>query len=141
MVSDRDNAEGDGTGKPPKPAQAAAEPDQTLPIQVAAAPADEPVAEPSTPAKEEFGIDLGGARSIEALRIHWATLKASYGPLMVGLHPLVAQYPRHPSGVMYRLVVGPLPEANDAERLCARFPVMRTGCHAAKFSGVQLAEH
>lgn len=130
--------------KPPEPTQAATESDATPPIQVAAAPADEPAAEPSAPAaspKEEFGIDLGGARSIEALRIHWATLKASYGPLMVGLHPLVMQYPRHPSGIMYRLVVGPLPDANDAERLCARFPVMRTGCHPAKFGGAQLAEH
>jgi hypothetical protein len=127
--------------KPPEPAKAAAESDPTSPIQVAAAPADEPAAEPSTPAKEEFGIDLGGARSIEVLRIHWATLKANYGPLLAGLHPLVSEYPRHPSGIIFRLVVGPLPDANDATQLCARFPTLRTGCHPAKFSGAQLAEH
>jgi hypothetical protein len=127
--------------KPPEPAEAAAESDPTPPVQVAAAPADEPAAEPSTPAKEEFGIDLGGARSIEVLRIHWAALKANYGPLLVGLHPLVTEYPRHPSGITYRLVAGPLPDANGAAQLCARFPTLRTGCHPAKFSGAQLAEH
>ena len=28
------------------------------------------------------------------LRIHWATLKANYGPLLVGLHPVATQHPR-----------------------------------------------
>jgi hypothetical protein len=28
-----------------------------------------------------------------------------------------------------------------ATQLCARFPITRTGCRAAKFTGVQLAEH
>lgn len=128
----------------PEAPQAVAQSVPLPPIKVAAAPADEPAAEapaPAPSAKREFGIDLGGARSIEALRIHWATLKANYGPLLVGLQPLVTQYPRQPSGVMYRLVVGPLPDANDAERLCARFPVLRAGCHPAKFGGAQLAEH
>lgn len=126
---------------PPDASKGAAEPAPIPPVRVAAAPASEPAAEPLPPAKTEFGIDLGGASSIEALRVHWATLKANYGPLLTGLQPLIAQHPKHPSGVTYRLVVGPLPNAAEAARLCARFPVMRTGCHAAKFSGAQLAAH
>ena len=73
--------------------------------------------------------------------IHWVALKANYGPLLEGLEPLVAEHPKHPSGVTYRLVVGPLANAAEAASFCARFPLKRTGCHAAKFSGAQLALH
>ena len=123
----------------PKAAETAPEP-APLPTRVAAAPANEPVAGPP-PAAVQFGIDLGSAGSIEALRIHWAALKANYGPLLVGLHPLAVQQPKRPAGMAYRLVVGPLPDAGEAARLCARFPVLRTGCHPAKFVGAQLAAH
>lgn len=117
------------------------DPARLPPVRVATAPANEPAAEPPEPEKDEFGIDLGGASSLEILRIHWATLKASYGPLLVGLHPVATQHPRRPTGVTYRLVAGPLPDAAEAARLCARFPVLRTGCHPAKFIGAQLAAH
>jgi hypothetical protein len=109
------------------------------PVHVAAAPALEPVAAP--PPKPDYGIDLGAATSLEALRVHWAALKANYGPLLVGLHPVATQHTKTPTGVTYRLVAGPLPNAAEAARLCARFPVTRTGCRPAKFSGAQLAEH
>jgi len=66
-------------------------------------------------------------------------LKANYGPLLVGLRPLVALLPKHPNGAIYRLVVGPLPSADKATQFCAGFPVLPTGCHPAKFSGGQLA--
>jgi hypothetical protein len=117
------------------------DPARLPPVRVASAPANEPAAEPPEPAKDEFGVDLGGASSLEILRIHWATLKANYGPLLVGLHPVATQHPRHPSGITYRLVAGPLPDAAEAARLCARFPTLRTGCHPAKFIGAQLAAH
>ena len=126
---------------PPPAAETKTEAVPLPPVRVAAAPASEPAAEPPPPAKLEYGIDLGGAASIEVLRIHWAAMKANYGPLLAGLHPLASQYPKHPTGVTYRVVAGPLPTAAEAAKLCARFPVTRTGCHPAKFSGVQLAEH
>jgi hypothetical protein len=110
------------------------------PVRVAAAPVSEPLAE-QPPAKIEFGVDLGAASSMEALRMHWAAVKANYGPLLAGLHPHVAEHPRQPSGVIYRLVAGPLPNAAEAAKLCARFPVTRTGCRPAKFDGAELAAH
>jgi hypothetical protein len=110
------------------------------PVRVAAAPASEPATEPP-PAKVEFGVDLGAASSMEALRMHWAAVKANYGPLLAGLHPLVTEHPKQPSGVIYRLVAGPLPNAAEASKLCARFPVTRTGCRSAKFEGSELAAH
>src|SRR5476651_1594242 len=123
----------------PAPPPVAAEPATEAappPLHVAAAPALEPVAAP--PAKSDYGIDLGGAGSLEALRIHWAALKANYGPLLGGLHPVAAQQPKHPAGITYRLVAGPLPNAAEAAQLCARFQVTRTGCRPAKFDGAQL---
>jgi hypothetical protein len=110
------------------------------PVRVVAVPASEPAAEPP-PVKVEFGVDLGAASSMEALRMHWATVKANYGPLLAGLHPLVSEHRKQPSGVIYRLVAGPLPDAAEAAKLCARFPVTRTGCRPAKFDGEELAAH
>ena len=120
----------------PKASEGAAELAPAPPVRVAAAPASE-----AAPARTEFGVDLGGAATIEALRIHWVALKANYGPLLEGLEPLVAEHPKHPSGVTYRLVVGPLANAAEVASFCARFPLKRTGCHAAKFAGAQLALH
>ena len=111
-----------------------------LPVRVAAVAASEPTAEPAS-VKVEFGVDLGAASSMEAIRMHWAAVKANYGPLLAGLHPLVTEHSRQPSGVIYRLVAGPLPNAADATKLCARLPVTHTGCRPAKFNGAELAAH
>ena len=141
--------------EPAPPPKAEAAP-AAEPAPQAAAPLAEPIplpplppvrvavatpSEPAPPPKPEYGIDLGSAASLEALRVHWASVKANYGPLLVGLRPLAAAHPRRPSGVIYRLVAGPLPNMADAAQLCARFPPTRTGCRPAKFSGAQLAEH
>ena len=120
---------------PPQRSEAEAVP--LPPVRVAVA---NEAAEPA-PGKGEFAIDLGGAASIETLRALWTSLKTNHGPLLAGLRPLVAQHPKQPSGVTYRLVAGPLANAEEAARLCARFPALRTGCHPAKFSGAQLAAH
>ncbi len=125
---------------PPPPAEAATEPVPLPPIRVAAAPASEPATDPLSPHKPGFGIDLGGALSVEALRVHWAAMRSDYGALLAGLHAVIAQRPRHPSGIDYRLVAGPLPTVAAAAQLCARFPVSRTGCRPARFSGIHLAE-
>lgn len=106
------------------------------PARVAAAAAPEP-----PPAKFEFGIDLGSAGTLEALRIHWVAVKANYGPLLNGLHPLASRHTKPSGSVDYRLVAGPLPSAAEAAKLCARFPVTRLGCRPAKFDGVQMAGH
>lgn len=106
------------------------------PVQVAAAPANGP---PS--GKDEFAIDLGGGANIEALRSHWLGLQAKYGPVLKGLHAVVSQHLKLPTGYTYRLLVGPLPSAEEAARLCSRFAGLRTGCRPTKFTGTQLAEH
>ncbi len=124
---------------PLQAAEAKTETVSTPPVRVASAPANEPAATPP-PVKAEFGIDLGSATTIDALRVHWAAVKANYGPLLAGLHPLVAEHPKQPTGVVYHLVAGPLPNAAEAARLCTRFPALRTGCKTAKFEGGHLPE-
>jgi hypothetical protein len=110
------------------------------PARVATASPREAEPAPLPPTKPEFGIDLGGASSIEALRVQWTALKANYGPLLTGLHPLIAERRRQPGGTDYRLLAGPLPTIGVAAQLCTRFAPARTGCRPAKFVGVTLAE-
>ena len=69
MARDRDNAEAAEPATPPKPRE------PRLNRAAAAGPrrrrAGERASGRAAAAKPEFGIDLGGAASIEALRIHW----------------------------------------------------------------------
>ncbi|MGH6727110.1 MAG: hypothetical protein ACREB8_11275 [Pseudolabrys sp.] len=122
-------------------AQPLPEPIPLPPVRVAAIPPNETAAAPPPPPKLEIGIDLGGATSVEALRVHWAAMKASYGPLLVGLHPVIATRSRRPSGVDYRLLAGPLPTVSAAAQLCTHFSLTRAGCRPARFNGAHLAEH
>jgi hypothetical protein len=121
---------------PPEAVDAITGPVPLPPVRIAAVPANQP-----PPGKDEFAIDLGTAANIEALRSHWAGLQAKYAPLLKGLHPVVSQHLKLPTGYTYQLLAGPLPSAEDAARLCSRFAGLRTGCHPAKFTGTQLAEH
>jgi hypothetical protein len=109
------------------------------PVRVASAPASEPAAEPPPPAKIEYGVDLGGAVTVEAIRGEWLAVKANFGLLLAGLRPIASPRPRHPSGTDYRLVIGPLPTAAAAARLCAKFNSARAACRTAKFTGEDLA--
>jgi hypothetical protein len=94
---------------------------------------------PSGVAQNEFGLDLGGATTLDGIRQRWITVKASFGPLLSGMHPLAAR--EHRAGASgYRLVVGPLPNSPAATGLCAHFAAARTACKSVKFDGEQLAE-
>ncbi|MBI3703685.1 MAG: hypothetical protein HY244_07545 [Rhizobiales bacterium] len=107
------------------------------PIRMAAAPASEQAAE--TPRKPEIGVDLGGAPNMEVLNMRWVAVKANYGPLLSGLHPLAARVHR-PGASDVRLLVGPLPTVTAANQLCARFAAARVTCRAVKFDGQPLPQ-
>ena len=98
-------------------------------------------AEPETPpaAANEFGLDLGGAPTLDGVRQRWTTVKAGFGPLLSGLHPLAAPE-RRQGKTSYRLVVGPLPNGPAAAGLCAHFNAAHTACRAVKFEGEQIAQ-
>ena len=132
-----------GTGATLSDAAAAPAPDPVPlpPVRIASAPASEPAepAPPTAPGKLEFGVDLGGAPTIDALRVRWVGVKANYGPLLAGLNP-VAVRSHHPGIIDYRLVAGPLPNAAAAARLCAQFTAARAVCRPAKFDGERIAQ-
>ena len=87
----------------------------------------------------DFALDLGGGSTIEAVRQRWTTVKASFGPLLSGMHPLASRDTR-PGAGGYRLVVGPLPNSAAATGLCAHYIAARTACRAVKFEGEQIAQ-
>jgi len=107
-----------------------------LPPERAAAAQASAGPEPST---NEFGLDLGGALTLDGVQQRWTTVKANFGPLLINLHPLAAPE-RRQSKTGYRLVVGPLPNSPAATGLCAHFNAAHTPCRAVKFEGEQIAQ-
>jgi hypothetical protein len=95
--------------------------------------------DPPAARQDDFGLDLGGGASIDAVRQRWSTVKANFGPLLSGMHPLAA-HDQRPGAAGYRLVVGPLPNSVAASGLCAHFSAARTACRAVKFDGEQITQ-
>jgi hypothetical protein len=122
---------------PPKADQTSA---QAVPLPVARV-ATVSITRPETPptTQNDFGLDLGGGATIESVRQRWTVVKANFGPLLSGMHPLAAREQRQ-GATGYRLVVGPLPNSAAAAGLCAHFNAARTACRAVKFDGEQIAQ-
>jgi len=122
---------------PPAASVAAAAPPPPAPeVKLAAAPAAEPAL--PQPGKPAIGIDIGGSSTLALLNARWTAMKAHHGPLLLGLSPL-ALHERRPGRLPYRLVLGPLPDAAAATRLCAQFAAARAPCHPARYAGEALA--
>ena len=121
-------------GKPP--------PLQALPNP---GPADPPTpADPgptgSVVTKTEFGIDLGGGPSIEALRALWSQVKAGNQQLFEGLRPVMSiREAARPGAFELRLVAGPFGNVTAAARACAVLAASGLACQPAVFDGQRLA--
>ena len=105
-------------------------------------PAIEAIAEP-TPAraKAEFGIDLGSAVNFDALRVLWNSTKAGHADHLDGLVPLVLVRENGKSRAMeLRLIVGPLPDPQIAQKLCAALAAVHHACQLAPYDGQKFAE-
>jgi hypothetical protein len=122
---------------PPKPDTPALQAPPPPPMRTASAATSDP--ELPVSKQSDFGLDLGGGATIDAVRQRWTTVKTHFGPLLVGLHPVAARDHR-PGATGYRLVVGPLPSSVVASGLCAHFAAARTACRAVKFEGEQIAQ-
>jgi hypothetical protein len=112
-----------------------------LPPNRVANTVDAPAIEPPPVLKNEIGIDLGGAATLDGLRTHWSAVKANHGPLLAGLRPYVSVRSKKPGPTDYRLILGPFPDTAAATRLCARLVPPRTLCRPGIFSVQQLASH
>jgi hypothetical protein len=109
-----------------------------LPPERAAAAQASAGPEPAASANE-FGLDLGGASTLDGVQQRWTTVKANFGPLLSNLHPLAAPE-RRQGKAGYRLVVGPLPNSPAATGLCAHFNAAHPPCRAVRFEGEQIAQ-
>jgi hypothetical protein len=88
--------------------------------------------------KTEYGLDLGSATTVEALRTAWTAALRRHGALLEGLRPVVQTRPR-PGGLDFRLIAGPIPNAAAAARLCASMTAAGAICAPAVFDGQRLA--
>ncbi|MGD9837233.1 MAG: hypothetical protein AB7F72_06560 [Afipia sp.] len=132
---------------PAKPVEQKAEtpPPESAPTVTAAIPASEPLTAESQPAnvvrKTEFGVDLGGAKSVEGLRAVWRGALKVYAKQLEPLQPVIVVRERHDGlGMQLRLVAGPLSDAAEAARLCAGFLTeSNRPCETAVYEGQRLS--
>jgi hypothetical protein len=125
------------TALPPLPAP------QTI---AAAPPVTEPdAAEIQAPAiavqRTEFGVDLGGANSIDGLRALWrGLLKYRTSKALAELRPIIVVKERNNGlGMQLRLVAGPISDAAAAARICATLTENERSCEPSVFDGQRLA--
>lgn len=116
---------------------------EPAPAQAAAAPAAEAPPAPEVPAQRtDFGVDLGGANSLDGLRALWQGLlkSRSNAASLASLRPIVVIRERSNGlGMQLRLVAGPLSDAAAAAKICAALAGSDRGCETAVYDGQRLA--
>jgi hypothetical protein len=91
--------------------------------------------EPQTP----YGVDLGAAPTLQALRARWQGIQSVHPYLVEGLRPIIAvRDVMRTARPEVRLVVGPLADAAAATQLCAALALARVPCRLAAFDGQRL---
>jgi hypothetical protein len=91
--------------------------------------------------RTEFGIDLGGANSVEGLRSIWRSALKTSAEKLASLQPIIVVKERHDGlGMQLRLVAGPLSDAAEAAKVCAG---LLTGsnrpCETSVYDGQRLS--
>jgi hypothetical protein len=103
-------------------------------VETAATP--EAVATPV--ARTEFGVDVGGANSVDGLRAVWRGMSKT--PALAGLRPIMMVKERSTGlGMQLRLVAGPLNDAAAAAKICAMMLERNRSCETTTFDGQRLA--
>jgi hypothetical protein len=98
------------------------------------------VVAPALPLPMEYGVDIGSAVSIQALRARWAGIRSAHPQLFDGLAPTISLSELPPSNrPELRLVVGPLASADAAAKLCTTLGRYRLTCQPTIFAGRHLA--
>jgi hypothetical protein len=91
--------------------------------------------------KTDFGVDLGGANSIEGLRAVWRGALKVHSQQLASLQPVIVVKERHDGlGMQLRLVAGPLSDAAEAAKLCAEFlTTSNRACDTSVYEGQRLS--
>src|SRR5580693_9044313 len=131
----------DVTGSIARQAQSAAPPPWPDGPPVPSTPAAiAAVMAPALPLPMEYGVDIGSAVSIQALRARWAGIRSAHPQLFDGLAPTISLSELPPSNrPELRLVLGPLVSADAAARLCSTLERYRLTCQPTIFAGRHLA--
>ena len=91
-------------------------------------------------ARTEFGIDLGGANSVEGLRALWRGVTKSNGAQIASLTPIIVVKERTDGlGMQLRLVAGPLNDAAATAKICATLIASNRACETSVYNGQRLA--
>jgi hypothetical protein len=117
-----------------------AAPETTASVQPAAPePAPTTIEAVATPvARTEFGVDIGGANSVDGLRAIWRGMSKSRA--LNGLRPIMMVKERPTGlGMQLRLVAGPLTDAAAAAKICATLTESSRPCETSVFDGQRLA--
>ena len=119
------------TAPPPWPDSGAPVP--ATPAAIAA------VVAPALPLPMEYGVDIGSAVSVQALRARWAGIRSAHPQLFEGLAPTVSLSETPQSNrPELRLVVGPIASADAAAKLCRTLDRFRLTCQPTIFAGRHL---
>ena len=118
----------------PPPMASLAQPSPEPPQQTAA-----PEIVETAPTRTEFGIDLGGAQNIAALRNSWERIRRTHSSTLEGLRPVIGIRDGRSGHVELRLVVGPISNAANAAKLCATLAMSGLSCQPTTFEGQRLA--
>jgi hypothetical protein len=128
------------------------EPDPATPpkpeVVASAPPGDNPPADASQAAaaqqavqRTEFGVDVGGANSLNGLRALWrGLLKSKSTASLAALRPIIVVKESNTGlGMQLRLVAGPINDAAAAAKICAVLVESQRTCETAVFDGQRLA--
>ena len=118
-----------------------APPQPLPPATIAVAPVESSQAETAetTTARTDFGVDLGGGTSLASLRTAWDQIRRNHAGALEGLRPVIGVRDGKGGQVDLRLVVGPIPNAAAAAKLCAVLAAGGLSCQPAMFDGQRLA--
>lgn len=88
----------------------------------------------------QFGIDLGGAMTMDGLRTLWNETRRTHGRALQGLRPVIGIVENaRAKTTEFRLIAGPLLNATAAGRLCAELMASgRDSCQATIYEGQRL---
>ncbi len=121
------------TTTPTAPAPTQAAPLAAAPAPAVTAPPKSQVAATPAPAGVAgYRLQLGAVKTPEIAKSDWERIKRQYGDLVGSLPVSVERADLGERGVFYRIHVGPIADAAQAERICAQLRQRGQGCILAK---------
>lgn len=94
---------------------------------------------PEQASKSDFGIDLGGFKSMQQLRQAWQAFHARNAEVIGAVGPVVRIEENNDGTMDLRLIAGPYGNALDAIRHCAKMKLQGATCVPTLFVGQSLA--